>query len=336
MSAMDTTRTTRPLQPSTARYVARLTLRRLAALAVLLLILSFGVFSLLYLAPGSAEEVILGTQPRSPETVAALREEYHLDEPFLTQYWLWVKDAAQLDFGRSLATSQPVWEGIRERLAVSIWLALYAFALTLIFGLGLGVLSATRANSGLDRGVVGLSVVGVSAPAFASGVLLLYLLAVKWQVFPAFGAGSGFVGRLSHLTLPAIALALGTMAVVLKLTRTAMIHALRQDYVTFARARGLPRRRVILAYGLRNALVTIVTSAGLVLAYLFTGAVLVESAFSLPGMGQLLIQSVQLKDLPMVQGVTLLLAALVVAINLLTDIAYVLIDPRIRFEGAMR
>jgi peptide/nickel transport system permease protein len=309
---------------------------RAATALVLLVVISFAVFSLLHLAPGDPERLLLGSQPATPATLAALRSTYHLDQPFVAQYWLWLTHALGGDFGNSVVTSQPVMQAVLQRLPVTAFLVVYAFVLTVVLGVSLGIAAALKRESVLDRAVVGASVVGVGAPAFAVGVLLLYVFAVHWSLFPAFGAGSGFTDRLWHLTLPAVALAFSGAALVVKVTRTAMIESLRQDYVVFARARGLSRRRVLLVYALRNALIPVVTSAGLILAYLVTGTVVIEVAFGLPGLGQLLVTSVSSKDIPVVQGVAVLIAAAVIAVNLLTDIAYVAVDPRIRFEGAAR
>jgi peptide/nickel transport system permease protein len=305
--------------------------RRLLALVLLLLLISFGVFSLLYAAPGSVEQVLLGTRPSNPQTIEAIREEYNLDDPFLTQYATWLKGAVVLDFGRSIRTSEPVLQGIRDRMGLTLFLGIFGFLIALVVGVLLGVLAAVKKRGFLDRGVVGLSVVGVSAPAFATGIFLLYIFAVVLGWFPAFGQGDGFTDRVWHLTLPAIALALTAMALILKLTRTAMIVALDQDYVAFARARGIPQRRVLFTYAFRNALVPVVTAAGLILGYMLTGAVLVEVTFALPGVGSLLVDSVAFKDVPMVQGVTMVVAFVIIIVNLLTDILYLFIDPRIRF-----
>ncbi|MDX6629734.1 MAG: peptide/nickel transport system permease protein [Gaiellales bacterium] len=314
-----------------ARALTFFIVRRLAALVVLLVIISFGVFTLLYLAPGSVEDILRGTRPSTPETTRAIREQYHLNDSFLMQYWIWAKDAAQLNFGSSIRTSEPVLDGIRSRASLSAYLGIYAFAIVMLLGVPLGALAAVRKRSPVDRGIVGLGVVGVSAPAFATGIFLLYLFAVRLSWFPAYGQGSGFANRIWHLTLPAVALALTGMALVIKLTRAAMINALDQDYVVFARARGIPRRRVLVTYAFRNALVPVVTAAGLILGYLLTGAVLVEVTFALPGVGALLVDSVTFKDVPMVQGVALLVAAVIILINLLTDILYLFVDPRVRF-----
>lgn len=306
--------------------------RRLVALVVLLVIISFGVFALLYVAPGSVEQVLLGTRPSSPETLQAIRDEYNLNDPFLTQYGKWLQGAVQLDFGRSIRTSEPVLSGIRERMGLSLFLGVFGFAIAFVLGVLLGVVAAMKKRGPVDRGIVGLSVIGISAPAFATGIFLLYIFAVSLGWFPAFGQGEGFADRLWHLTLPALALALTAMALILKLTRAAMITALDEDYVAFARARGIAPTRVLCTYAFRNALVPVVTAAGLILGYMLTGAVLVEVTFALPGVGSLLVDSVGFKDVPMVQGVTMVIALVIMLVNLLTDILYLFIDPRIRFS----
>jgi peptide/nickel transport system permease protein len=308
-------------------YIAR----RLVALVILLAAISLAVFSLLYLAPGSAEQMLLGTRPATPETIQAIRDQYHLNDPFLVQYARWASHAARLDFGRSISTNEPVLTAIRHRFGLTLELGLFAFVITMLVGIPLGVLAAVRRQTVTDRSVVGLSVVGISAPAFATGILLLYVFAVELGWLPVFGTGSGLTGRIDHLVLPAVALALTGMGLVLKLTRAAMIGALEQDYVTFARARGISRRRVVLGYGLRNSLVPIITAGGLLLGYMLAGTVLVEVTFALPGVGSLLVDSVTAKDVPVVQGLVLLIAIIVVLANLLADLIYVLVDPRIAF-----
>ena len=318
----------------TGRGLALYVGRRLLALGVLVVVISFVVFSLLYLAPGSPEQVLIGARPSTQETIDAIREEYHLNDPFLVQYWEWARGALQLDFGRSIRTNEPVVDAIKERLQLTVQLAGLAFLLTMGLGIPLGVLAAVRKRTSVDRGIVALSVVGVSAPAFATGILLLYVFAVELGWFPVFGEGTGIADRVHHLALPAFALALTGMGLVLKLTRTAVIGSLEQDYVTFARARGIPRRRVLTAYALRNGLVPIVTAAGLLLAYMLAGTVLVEVTFALPGLGSLLVDSVRTLDLPVVQALAILIATLVVLVNLLADLLYVAIDPRISFGKA--
>jgi peptide/nickel transport system permease protein len=299
-----------------------------------LVVISFVIFLLLYLAPGSPEQLLLGPRQATPATVAAIRHQYHLDDPFFVRYWDWVKNATHFEFGRSIRTNETVTSAITQRLRLSLQLGGLAFGVAMLLGVPLGVLAAMRRRTSVDRSIVGLSVVGVSAPAFATGILLLYVFAVRLGWFPVFGQGSGFFGRLWHLTLPAIALGLTGMGLILRLTRAGTAAALEQDYVAFARARGVGRGRILRAYVVRNALVPIVTGAGLILAYMLAGAVLVEVTFALPGVGLLLVESITAKDIPVVQGLTLMIAVFVVAINLLVDLLYLAIDPRIGFEGA--
>lgn len=313
------------------RALFKFVARRTAAFLILLILISFGVFSLLYLAPGDTARLLLGAKPQSPAALASVRSQYHLDKPFLTQYWLWLQDAAQLKFGHSIRTDEGVMATIRSRAPIDLFLGIYAFILVMVVSVPLGVLAALRQRRPTDRAIVGVSVICVSAPPFATSLFLLYVLSVLIGVFPAFGAGSGFTDRLYHLTLPAVALAASAAALVVKLTRSAMITALDQDYVAFARARGIRPSRVLVGYALRNALVPVVTATGLVLGYVLTGAVLVEYAFSLNGVGALLVDAVNFKDYPVVQGIALLTAAIVMTANLLTDLAYTFVDPRIRF-----
>lgn len=314
----------------------RFLVKRLGGLVGLLLIISFGIFSLMHIAPGSAEEMLLsGRRPPSPERVEAIRARYGLGKPFLTQYLFWVRNALEFDFGRSIRTGQPVVTAIAGRSGLTAFLGGYAFAIIMALGVPLGMLAAIKRRSAIDRATVGLSVVGVSAPAFATGILLLYVFAVLLGWFPAFGAGGdGFLDQLWHLTLPAVALALTGLAPIIRYTRTGMLEALDQDYVVFASARGLPRWRVIFGYGLRNALIPVITASGLILGVMLTGAVLVEVTFSLPGLGSLLIEAVNWHDIPVVQGLAMMTATVVILVNLLTDILYLFIDPRIRFGRA--
>ena len=309
-------------------------IQRVAVLIALLVLISFVVFLLLYLAPGDTAQVLLGPKPQSPAALAAVRAQYHLDEPLLVQFWLWLKGALHGDLGRSIRTNERIATIIAGRVGIDVFLGFYAFLIAMVVGVPLGILAAVKRRAGVDRLIVGVSVMGVSAPPFASGLLLLYLFVVYLHWFPAFGAGHGFPDRLVHLTLPAVALALTAMALVVKLTRAGMVNALDQDYVVFARARGLPQRRVLLAYAFRNALVPVVTSAGLILGYLLTGGILVEVAFSLPGVGALMIDAVSNKDMPVVQGIALVIATIVILANLGIDILYLIIDPRIRLRAA--
>ncbi|MEZ0075932.1 ABC transporter permease [Planotetraspora sp. GP83] len=310
-------------------------LRRTGATLLLLLALSLLVFGLLYLAPGDIARNLLGTRNVTPEALAQVRALHHLDEPFLQQYWRWLSRAAAGDFGTSIRTGGPIGPTMLDRTGVTAATAGLAFLLSVLSGVPAGIASAMRRGRWPDRFLVGLSVVGVSAPGFAVGLLALYVFALGLGWFPLYGTGTGFLDGLWHLVLPAAALALGLGAFVVKLTRAAVIRELDQDYVTFARGRGLSERTVLRVV-LRNAAIPIVTSLGLMVAYLFGGTVLIEVTFALPGLGSLMEESVLFKDIPVVQALTLVVAAVVSAAALLVDLSYLLIDPRVRARTARR
>lgn len=304
--------------------------KRLAALVLLLLAISFLVFSLLYLAPGNAVDMLLAGKPRTPETVQLLNEQYHLDDPFLVQYGHWLGNALRLDFGESITTTLPVQSEITARLPVTFLLAVYAFTIEMLIGLSFGVVAALRQRTVFDRGLVAVTVVGLSTPAFVSGIFLLYLFSVRLGWFPVFGAGEGLADRLVHLTLPAFALALVGTATIVKHTRASVLNVLDEDFVTFARARGLSRRHVLLRYVLRNALIPIVGVSVMILSFLLVGAVFVEVTFSISGLGLLVVQASNAQDVPMIQGVAMLIAIVVMGANLVADLLYLAVDPRLR------
>lgn len=306
-------------------------LRRLLVAIPLLLLISLGVFALVNLAPGDPARSLLGTRQSSPETLAAIREQYHLDDPFVVQYLIWLRQVFVWDLGRSIQGSELVTTMILQRLPLTIFLGLYGSLVALGLGIPLGILAAYRHGSEVDRGVVTLGVIGVSAPAFATGIFLLYVFGVYLGWFPIFGQGEGPLDQVWHLTLPAIALGFTVMGLVIKITRASMIEELQKDYVAFARARGLTSRRITTSYVLRNALIPVVTAAGLIVVGLLTGAVLVEVTFGLPGLGSLLVTSVTQRDLPVIQGIVLILAIFIVLMHIGIDVLYTLIDPRIRF-----
>jgi peptide/nickel transport system permease protein len=309
--------------------------RRLLASALLLVAVSFLVFSLLYLAPGNPIAILLGTRPRTPQLVAYLTREYNLDKPFLVQYWLWAKGAIHFRFGNSIQTTVPVTQEIEARLPTSVFLGVYAFVLATVMGVGLGIVAAVKRRTMVDRTVGAVTIVTLSTPGFATGIFLLYVFAVVLQWFPTFGKGAGFVDELWHLSLPAIALALATIGVLVKYTRASMIEVFDQDYVTFAKARGLSSRRVLFVYVLRNALIPLVTIAALVLASFMTGAVFIETVFSLSGLGSLLVGSATEKDIPILQALALMVAVAILSANLIADLLYMAIDPRMRRRTGM-
>lgn len=307
-------------------------LGRLGRAAASLLVLSAIVFALTYLAPGDVARNLVGTRRASPELLASVRAQYHLDRALPVQYAYWLGSVARGDFGRSIRTRQPVLELIGSRTGLTLELALAALAIAVGVGIPLGVAAARHRGQALDRIIVGGSVVGVAAPSFAVGLLLLYVFSVMLGWLPVFGPGEGGLDRVRHLVLPAVALAIGLVAQIAKVTRVSMIRELGQDYATFGRARGLSRGAVVRAC-LRGASVPIVTDAGLLFAGLVGGTVLVETTFALPGLGGLLTDSILFKDIPVVQALTLLIAGMILVATALADVAVGLVDPRLRRGG---
>ena len=306
-------------------------LRRSATLVVvvLLLLLTFLTFSLLKLSPGNPARLLLGTRPATPSNLASIRQEFHLNDSFWSQYWQWLSGVAHLQFGQSISTLAPVRQMLEQHLSVSLQLAAIA-AVVARSAAGAGHRGSGLPGVGAGSSLVVLSIFGVSSPAFVSGIILLLIFSVELNWFPAFGSGTGGVNTLQHLALPGIALGIGAMALVVKITRTTMLRELSSDYVTFARARGASRTRATIVYALRNALIPIITSAGLVFSYLIVGAVLVEVVFNLPGLGTMLVTGTAAHDIPVVQAVTLTIGVFVIGINFLTDVAYLLLDPRVQ------
>ncbi|MFD9894894.1 ABC transporter permease [Amycolatopsis sp. NPDC059027] len=310
--------------------------RRLGATVLLLVIVSFLIYSLLALSPGDPVRMLLGTRPASPELLASIRAEYHLDAPFLTRYGDWLGAVARGDLGRSIQSHEAVTALMGQRLGVTVQLGLFSFVLVLLIGLPAGMLAGTRRGSATDRAVTLAALAGMSAPVFVVGLVLLYVLGLATGLFPIFGAGGAGLDRLWHLTLPAVTLAVAQIAVVTRQTRAAAMGVMAKDFVSFARSRGLPGSRIWRTYALRNSALPVVTSAGMVLAYSLSGTVLVENIFGLPGLGSLLVTSVGTKDIPVVQGLTLVTATVVIVVNLLVDLCYLALDPRVRHAGGVR
>lgn len=310
----------------------RFLLVRLAGTFVVVLLLSIGIFSLVYLSPGSVEQTLLGNRPATDATRAAIRAQYHLDDPFLTQYLRWLGDAVRGDLGTSIRTGGDVRSMVGSRIPLTLAVTLYGGLIAVVIGIPLGILAAVRRSRLLDRLVVAGSVAGLSAPPFALGLLLLTVFAVRLDWFPVYGSGDGFLDTAWHLTLPALSLGLAGAGLLVRFTRAALVRELGQDYVTFARARGLSDRRV-LGYAVRNSLVPVLTAAGLILTSTLVATVLVEVVFALPGLGSLLVDSVTFKDVPVVQAIALLLTVVIAVINIVVDASYVVADPRMRMGG---
>ena len=311
-------------------------LRRLATFLLTLAVASAVVFAVLEVLPGNAAEVILG-ETATPESVAALRTRLGLDRPPLQRYGLWVGGLLRGQTADSISYGSPTAELIAERLRVTLPLAALAMALTVALALALGVYAASHHRRAGDYGVMALSQLGVAVPSFWFAILLILVFAVQLQWVGAGGfpgwteaEGGGAWEGLKALLLPALALALVQAAILARVTRSAVLDVMREDYMRTARAKGLTRRQALWRHGLRNALVPVLTVAGLQFANLLTGTVVVENVFVLPGIGRLVFQAIANRDLVVVRDVVMLLAAMVVAVNLAVDVLVALIDPRQR------
>ena len=312
------------------RYV----LRRVAAFVATLFFLSALVFVVVRVLPGDPATLILGVES-NPETLARLRHAMGLDRPLALQYIDWLARAAGGDLGTSIQYDLPVGRLILSRLPVTLPLALMAAALMVIIALPLGVYAATHHRRAGDYLAMLVSQLGIAVPAFWSGLLLILLFSVRlgWLRSGGFdGWSAGPWTGLKALLLPAIALGAFQAAVLVRATRSAVLEILREDYVRTARAKGLAELRVIRRHALRNAMIPIVTVMGIQLGQLVAGAIVLESVFSLPGLGRLALGAISARDLPVVQGVTLFVAASIVFINFAVDLAYAALDPRIRYE----
>ena len=297
---------------------------------VMLILVSFAVFLLQYLAPGDVTDALIDKRTRpTEEQIAAIRALYHLDEPLIVQYGYWLRGALTLDFGQSITSGQPVVDVLAARIGLTTKLIALALPMYIFFGIGIGVAAACYRRTTLERLGMAGAVLLYSTPAFVIGLLLSWVFGVGLGWFPVFGPGESPSGDWTHLLLPAIAAATSSMALLAKIVREGMIAELQSDYVTFARARGLPER-LVLQKALRNAMIPVVAVTGNQIVGLFTGTILVEKVFALPGLGSLLVDSVGRFDMPVVQGVTVFFCVVVLAINALSDLAYASLDPRLR------
>jgi peptide/nickel transport system permease protein len=309
--------------------------RRLAALAATLLATSFIVYGSVYLAPGSPLTAVTGGRPLPPSTLRAISHQYGFDKPFLTRYWDWLTGVLHGDFGQSVVSHQDVSSLITPRIGTTVFLIAYAALLILLFGVALGLVSSLRKGH-TDTVILATTSVGTAIPSFVAAIVLIWIFALKLGWLPALGSGSGFADQLRHLTMPAVALSLAGVAYVARLTRAAANDELRREHVETARGRGLPESYIIRRHVLRNALIPITTVAGLTIAGLVAGTVVVEQAFALNGLGSFLVQAVGQKDVPVVQAICLILVAAFIVVNTVVDILYAFIDPRIGLGGGER
>lgn len=300
---------------------------RLLALVITLWVASFVVFGALYLAPGTPLSFLTRGRSVSPDQIAALKAQYHLDASFLGQYWYWLSGVLHGNFGQSIIYKQNVIDLVGARTANTVYLVGCASVLILIIGLTVGLLAGLKPGW-LDSVLMLLATASMAVPAFVAAIVLVTVMAVSLGWFPVYGSGSGG-NRLNHLVLPSIALALASVAYVSRLTRASIRAELGSEHVQTAISRGLPYRLIVQRHVLRNASIPILTVAGLTVGSLIAGAVVVEQAFHLNGLGSYLVEAVQQKDFPVVQAISLLFVTAFIVINTLVDVLYSTLDPRV-------
>ncbi len=328
-------------------------IKRLIMLIPVLLGVSILAFSLIHLAPGDPA-VMMAAQRASPQIINVIREKYGLDKPLTTQYWIWLKQVLHGDFGRSIVSNEFVAKEILERFPNTIELTMLSMLFAIVVGCIAGIISASRQYSIFDYGFMGLALFGVSMPVFWLGIMLMMIFGVWLRWLPISGRISmmisfqritgfylldslitgnftAFISSLRYLILPSIALSTIPMATIARVTRSSMLEVLRQDFIRTERAKGLSERMVIYKHAVRNAMIPVITVIGLNFGLLLAGAILTETVFSWPGIGRYVINGVTMRDYPVVQGCVLFFASMFVIVNLITDIVYVYIDPRIHY-----
>jgi peptide/nickel transport system permease protein len=310
--------------------VLRSIVARLLALAPVVLGITLLVFLLNAVALGDPARAAMG-QRADPEAVAQLRRDYALDRPLPAQYAHWLGRLARGDLGQSFREQRPVLDVVVERVPATARLAVAATLVAVVLGVAMGALAAVRPGSALDHGLMAVAVLGISTPVFWLGMMLALVFAVLLGWLPVSGYGDGDLG---HLVLPALTLGALHTGTIARMTRSSLLEVVRQDYMAAARAKGLSERAVLLKHGLRNALIPVVTVVGIGLADLLVGAPLTETVFAWPGLGRLLVAAVSQRDVPVVMGAVLVFALVYVLGNLLVDLAYLAIDPRIRHGRA--
>lgn len=306
--------------------------KRLLALLLTLLVASIVVFTVMEVLPGDPALLILGINAQ-PDTLAALRAQMGLDQPVLSRYVAWIGGLLTGDLGVSYTYNVPVAQLVAERIQVSLPLALLAIGLSTLLAIPLGVLAAARHNQPTDTAVIGFAQLGIAVPNFWFALLLIILFAVKLRWLPSGGFAGwehGLWPGLRSLLLPAVALALPQAAILARVTRSAVLEVLHEDYIRTARAKGLSHARTLWRHALRNALIPVVTIMGLQFSFLLAGAIIIEQVFYLPGLGRLIFQAIAQRDLIVVKDLVVLLAATVIVVNFFVDLAYAVLDPRLR------
>lgn len=306
----------------------RYALKRILLLLPVLLGVTLLCFLIFYLTPGDPARVLMGSdgQGASPEALAALRHQLGLDRPWYTQYGDFIWKAVQGDLGKSFRGERPVLPEVMGRFPLTLQLSLISLALATLVGLPAGILAAVKRNTWVDYGLMLLALLGVSLPTFWFGIMMMQLFALKWRLLPPSG-----VGTWQQMVMPSVTVALASIAFITRMTRSAVLDQLREDYVRTARSKGATGSRVVFKHALRNAFIPVLTTLGLQFGNLLGGAVIVESIFSLPGLGRLTVDAITARDLPMIQGAILVVAIAFSLVNLLVDLGYAALDPRIRY-----
>lgn len=308
-------------------------LRRIAAVVPVLFIVAVIVFLILRLTPGDPAAVIAGNSA-TLDDIARIRKQLGLEEPLLTQFLIWIKGVVTGDLGHSFYFRLPVTELIVQRLEPSFMLATFTILMSVAIAVPMGVLAAWKHGSWFDRGLMGFSVFGFSIPGFVLAYMLIYVVSLKLDLLPVQGykrIADGFIPFIRHLLLPSITLSIIFVALIARVTRAAVSEALTEDYIRTARSKGLSEGRVLIRHALANAAIPIVTVIGIGIAILIGGVVVTETVYAIPGLGQLTVDAVLARDFPVVQGVILFFSVAYVLINLLVDLSYIVLDPRIRY-----
>jgi peptide/nickel transport system permease protein len=305
--------------------------QRLLQLVPVAIGVTFIVFFMVHLIPGDPAASILGIHA-TPRAVAILHREWGLNRPLPSQYWLFLDRLAHGNLGQSLYYGVSTSSLIRGHLLPTLWLLIYAAVLAVLISVPLAMVAASRRDGIRDHVVRAVPLVGLGMPQFWLGFLLIYAFAITLRVFPVSGYGSGFGGHLRSMFLPSLTVAMALAPVVIRSLRASVLNVLGADYITTARSKGVPARRLFLRHVLRNAVIPAVTVLAINIGFLIGTTVIIEDVFAIPGVGQLMINSIFQRDFPVVQGVTLLFAVMVILINLLADLAYAALDPRVRFS----
>ncbi len=310
-------------------------IRRILLMIPTVLISTILIFSMIHLIPGDPAAVMLGDTATEAQ-VELLREKMGLNESYPVQYYRWIKNALQGDLGDSIFAHTPVAEVIRVRAETSIFVALFSMIIIILIGISIGVLSALKYNSFLDQFFMGIAMFGAAIPTFWSGLILMLLFAVNLKWLPTSGfpgvLQTGNLSNFRYLVMPCVALAIPNAALIIRLTRSTMLDVAKEDYVRTAKAKGLTNTKVNIKHILRNALIPVLSALGFTFVGLMSGAVVTENVFALPGLGQLIVQSILRRDYPVIQGIVLFVVLAYMAVNLLIDISFAYLDPRIRYN----